>query len=121
MAAPPDYISSGFCGEYGRMWKLTTAKGLATLAAEKIDFARLLERDDFDVGLYKPERIDTQSPHRRDELYVIATGSGTFRMANETTPVAVGDILFVPRDIAHRFEDFTDDFSAWVIFFGPRR
>ena len=102
------------------MWKLTTAKGLATLAAEKLDFARLLERDDFDVGLYKPDRVDTQSPHKRDELYVIAAGTGTFRMDSETTQVAPGDILFVPKDVVHRFEDFSDDFAAWVVFFGAR-
>jgi len=34
----------------------------------------------------------------------------------ETQP---GDLLFVPAGIVHRFEDFTDDFATWVMFYGP--
>ena len=30
-----------------------------------------------------------------------------------------GQVLFVPAGIEHRFEDFSDDFSTWVIFYGP--
>ena len=28
-------------------------------------------------------------------------------------------LIFVPAGIEHRFENFTDDFSTWVIFYGP--
>ena len=42
---------------------------------------------DFDVSLYKPEKIDPQTPHARDELYVIASGSGKFFCAGETNPL----------------------------------
>jgi uncharacterized RmlC-like cupin family protein len=31
-----------------------------------------------------------------------------------------GDFLFVPAGIEHRFVNFTDDFSTWVIFYGPK-
>jgi len=84
------------------------------------DFARVLEEPGFDVGLYKPDGVDTQSPHARDELYVIASGQGAFEHAGKTAPVAVGDVLFVAAGEPHRFIDFSSDFSAWVIFIGPR-
>ena len=32
---------------------------------------------------------------------------------------APGDMLFVPAGTVHRFEDFSDDFATWVIFYGP--
>ncbi len=30
-----------------------------------------------------------------------------------------GDLLFVPSGAEHRFEDFTDNLTVWVIFYGP--
>jgi mannose-6-phosphate isomerase-like protein (cupin superfamily) len=102
------------------MLKLTARDALQRLADTKTDFARLVEKGTFDVSLYKPEKVDPQTPHARDELYVIASGSGKFFCAGETEAVATGDVLFVAAGVEHRFEDFTDDFSAWVIFFGNR-
>ena len=32
---------------------------------------------------------------------------------------APGDLLFVPAGVEHRFEEFSDDFAAWVFFYGP--
>jgi mannose-6-phosphate isomerase-like protein (cupin superfamily) len=37
----------------------------------------------------------------------------------ERTPFDVGDVLFVRAGNEHRFENFTDDFATWVIFYGP--
>lgn len=102
------------------MLKLTNAEALQRLAETKTDFARLLEKQNFDVSLYKPDKTDPQTPHARDELYVIASGEGQFFCAGETEAFGTGDVLFVAASVEHRFENFTDDFSAWVIFFGPR-
>ncbi len=30
-----------------------------------------------------------------------------------------GDVLFVPAKVAHRFEDFSNGFATWVMFYGP--
>ncbi len=34
-------------------------------------------------------------------------------------PFGPGDILHVPAGVEHRFEEFTDDFATWVVFYGP--
>ncbi len=102
------------------MEKLTIAGALNRLGKANADFARLLERSAFDVGLYKPEKVDLQQAHKRDELYVIAAGTGTFECGGESTPFVAGDVLFVPAQVDHRFRDFTEDFCTWVVFFGPR-
>lgn len=37
----------------------------------------------------------------------------------ERRPSEAQDAIFVEAGVEHRFEDFSDDFSAWVIFWGP--
>ena len=68
---------------------------------------------------YAPRGTDTQHPHTRDELYVIASGSGWFVNGGVRHRFATGDALFVPAGTDHRFEDFSAEFGAWVMFYGP--
>jgi mannose-6-phosphate isomerase-like protein (cupin superfamily) len=42
-----------------------------------------------------------------------------FRNGPERHPFERGDVLFVAAGVEHRFENFTDDFAAWVFFYGP--
>ncbi len=71
------------------------------------------------VKLYAPRGTDPQTPHTRDEAYVVVSGSGTFVHGERRDPFGPGDFLFAPAGLAHRFEDFTDDLAVWVIFYGP--
>ena len=57
--------------------------------------------------------------HTKDEIYVIASGAGWFVNGDARHRFAPHDVLFVPAGIVHRFEEFTDDFQAWVFFYGP--
>ena len=54
-----------------------------------------------------------------DEVYVVIAGRGKFLCDGETREFAPGELLFVPAGVVHRFLDFSDDFAAWVIFYGP--
>jgi mannose-6-phosphate isomerase-like protein (cupin superfamily) len=101
------------------MKTVTLREALRAVAAEESLYARLLVEPCGDLGFYRPRPTDTQHPHVRDELYLIASGRGTFACAGERKSFEPGDALFVPRGVEHRFEDFSDDFAAWVIFFGP--
>jgi hypothetical protein len=99
---------------------LTFKDAAAVLSRAGQPFERLLEGPTFDVGLYKPDGSDPQGPHARDELYVIARGSGEFLCDGKATKFQSGDAFFVPADVDYRFMNFSADFSTWVIFFGPR-
>ena len=101
------------------MTRLSIAEALGRVADGGAPYATLLRKEDFDVGMYQPDKVDPQQPHTRDEVYVIAAGSGTFICGDEREEFTPGDLLFVPAGVEHRFIDFTDDFAAWVIFFGP--
>jgi mannose-6-phosphate isomerase-like protein (cupin superfamily) len=74
---------------------------------------------DVEVRHYAPLGSDQQTPHDRDELYVVISGRGKFRRGDALVDFAPGDLLFCEARVAHRFEDFTDDFACWVVFFGP--
>jgi len=71
------------------------------------------------VLLYAPRGEDPQGPHKQDELYIIHTGKGLFRKGDQVTAFGPGDVIFVEAMAEHRFEDFTDDFAAWAVFWGP--
>ncbi len=81
--------------------------------------ALLLEHGTLEVRYYAPQGTDPQTPHMRDELYVVASGQGWFVRGPERVPFEPGDALFVAAGVEHRFEDFTPDFGTWVIFYGP--
>ncbi|HEU4538233.1 MAG TPA: cupin domain-containing protein [Polyangiaceae bacterium] len=81
--------------------------------------ALLLEHGSLEVRFYAPRGVDLQTPHGRDELYVVASGRGWFMRGGERVPFEPGDALFVRAGVEHRFENFDDDFAAWVFFYGP--
>jgi mannose-6-phosphate isomerase-like protein (cupin superfamily) len=71
------------------------------------------------VKFYAPQGTDPQTPHTRDEVYVVAHGSGMFFNGTTRKPFSQGDLIFVEAGTPHRFEDFTDDFGVWVVYYGP--
>ena len=72
------------------------------------------------VELYAPVGSDPQTPHDRDEVYFVLSGSGDFVLAGSSSRFVGGDALFVAAGAEHRFENFTPDFAAWVVFYGPK-
>jgi mannose-6-phosphate isomerase-like protein (cupin superfamily) len=60
-----------------------------------------------------------QVPHERDEFYIIASGTGRYRVEDTVTEVGAGDLLFAAAHAAHGFEDYSDDFAIWIMFYGP--
>lgn len=72
-----------------------------------------------EAELYQPKGTDPQTPHDRDEIYVVSKGAGKFFNGIEAIEVSEGSFLFVPAGVEHRFLDFSRDFTVWVIFYGP--
>ena len=100
--------------------KVTVAEAMSRLpGAQGERFASVLEHGSLVVEIYAPRGTDPQTPHTRDEVYVVVAGSGTFLNGETRHEFAPGDLLFVPAGVRHRFESFTPDFVTWVIFYGP--
>jgi mannose-6-phosphate isomerase-like protein (cupin superfamily) len=101
-------------------FRFTIEQGLRRLPGPQGErFTALFQHGTLVVELYAPRGRDPQSPHTRDEVYVVARGSGWFVNGPERERFGPGDLLFVPAGVVHRFEDFTDDLVVWVMFYGP--
>jgi mannose-6-phosphate isomerase-like protein (cupin superfamily) len=101
-------------------FKVSPEEALRKLLIEnEFPFAVVMKHGTMTIEYFAPQERDTQTPHRQDEIYVIASGHSSFYRNGERVKCKKGDILFVPAGMKHYFENFTDDFATWVIFYGP--
>ena len=98
---------------------LTIEESLTLLSSKTEKFLEVFTHGSLTIEIYKPDNIDLQKPHSRDEVYIIAEGLGSFKHLDQIAKVKKGDFLFVAAGDEHRFFDFSEDFSTWVIFYGP--
>lgn len=100
--------------------RLTPKIGLEKLAeATGCEFTELFSHGTLFVEIYRPVEVDRQTWHTRDEVYVVISGKGQFVCGGARHPFEPGEVLFVPADVKHRFEEFTREFATWVFFYGP--
>ncbi len=81
--------------------------------------ALLMQHGSMELRWYAPKETDAQTPHDRDEIYVVVAGRGWFSRGDQRVAFRPGDALFVAAGQPHRFETFTPDLALWVIFYGP--
>ena len=102
------------------MKRMTVEASLEQLRSENgALFRQIFRHGSLEVEIYRPDGVDRQQPHTRDEVYVVISGTGHFVNGASRQPFEPGEVLFVPAGVEHRFEDFTPDFATWVFFYGP--
>jgi mannose-6-phosphate isomerase-like protein (cupin superfamily) len=79
----------------------------------------MLQRGTLNLKLSLPVNPNRQTPHERDEIYVIVRGRGVLVHGDQRQSFETGDAMFIAAGIEHWFEDFSDDLAVWVIFYGP--
>jgi len=99
--------------------RITLDEAARLLASSAQRSVAVFEHGTLQVKLYAPRGKDAQTPHSRDEIYVIAGGHGWFVNEGRRHPFAPHDVLFARAGAQHQFEDFSDDFLVWVFFYGP--
>ncbi|WP_298225609.1 cupin domain-containing protein [Acidocella sp.] len=82
-------------------------------------YALAFSHGSMSVGYYAPVGADPQKPHKRDEIYIIHIGTGELVIAGVHNSFAPGHVFFVASGVEHRFENFSQDFATWVVFWGP--
>jgi mannose-6-phosphate isomerase-like protein (cupin superfamily) len=75
------------------------------------------EKDGVKLVFFAPGGTDYQTFHDEDEFYFIARGDGELVIADERFVFTAGDAFFVAAKVPHRFENFTEDFATWAVFF----
>jgi mannose-6-phosphate isomerase-like protein (cupin superfamily) len=104
-----------------REYQIDIESAIAALPkAPAEQYTILYRHGTLEAGLYAPRGVDEQTPHTRDEVYVVVKGSGHFICGDARRAFAPGELLFVPAGMTHRFESFTSDLTVWVIFYGPQ-
>lgn len=100
--------------------KITLAEALDRLPGPQGErVVEVFEHCSLVVELYAPRGQDPQTPHSRDEVYVVARGVGEFVHGPERQAFGPHDVLFAAAGVEHRFENFSEDFAVWVFFYGP--
>jgi len=72
------------------------------------------------MGVYhlKAGQVDPQQPHTEDEVYDVVSGRASFQADGEKENVEPGTVIFVEKNVQHRFFDITEDLTV-LVFFAP--
>ena len=96
--------------------------------------ALVVRHGTMELRIFRPVPEDRQSPHDRDELYIVAAGSAVLlrgahhspweepelmSAAAERIAMGAGDAVVVPAGTPHCFEEASPDFATWMVFWGP--
>ena len=97
---------------------------LAQLISQRADSNKLylefLKVPDLSVGLYvlPAGGTDPQSPHTEDEVYYVVSGRAKILVAEESRDVQAGSIVYVGKNVAHRFHSIEEELTV-LVFFAP--
>ncbi len=97
---------------------------LAQLISEQASSNKLylefLKVPDLSLGLYvlPAGGTDPQSPHTEDEVYYVVSGRAQIQVAGEDRSVRAGSIIYVAKNIEHRFHSITEELQV-LVFFAP--
>ena len=83
-------------------------------------YLEFLRRDSLSIGIYLLPKggVDPQTPHAEDEAYYVLGGYASISVGGEERAVAPGDLIFVAKEVEHRFHTIRADLSL-LVFFAP--
>ena len=103
-----------------RSGRVTLADALSQLPGPNGEsFVSVFQHGTLIVEILAPPSKSPLPPHSQDEVYIVAQGTGELVNDGTRVPIRPGDFLFVPAGVQHHFENFTDDLTIWIIFYGP--
>lgn len=83
-------------------------------------YLEFLKVPDLSMGLYvlPANGVDSQSPHTEDEVYYVVSGKGKIKVADEDRDVQAGSIVYVAKNVGHRFHSIEEELTI-LVFFAP--
>jgi mannose-6-phosphate isomerase-like protein (cupin superfamily) len=83
-------------------------------------YLEFLRRPSMSLGVYAlpAGTVDPQEPHSEDEVYFVHGGRAQIRINEEDFDVQPGSIIFVARQVPHRFHSITEELKV-LVFFAP--
>jgi mannose-6-phosphate isomerase-like protein (cupin superfamily) len=107
-----------FHGE--KMQAFELAQLIFDRAASNKLYLEFLNIPDLSMGLYvlPVGGTDPQSPHTEDEIYYVVSGQAQIKVADEDRQVQAGSIVYVAKNVEHRFHTIQEDLTV-LVFFAP--
>lgn len=83
-------------------------------------YLEFMRRPSMSLGVYvlPVGTTDPQEPHSEDEVYFVHSGRARIQIAEEDFDVEPGSIVFVGKQVPHRFHSITEDLKV-LVFFAP--
>jgi len=83
-------------------------------------YLEFLKVPDLSMGLYilPAGGVDPQSPHTEDEVYFVVIGKAKIKVADEDREVQAGSIVYVEKNVEHRFHSIEEELTV-IVFFAP--
>ena len=83
-------------------------------------YLEFLKVSDLSMGLYvlPADGVDPQSPHTEDEVYYVVSGRAKIKVADEDRDVQAGSIVYVAKNVEHRFHSIEEELKV-IVFFAP--
>ena len=83
-------------------------------------YLEFLKVPDLSMGLYvlPVGGVDPQSPHTEDEVYYVVSGKAQIQVADENRAVQAGSIVYVAKNVEHRFHSIEEELTV-IVFFAP--
>ena len=83
-------------------------------------YLEFLKVPDLSMGLYvlPADEMDPQSPHIEDEVYYVVSGRAQIKVADENHAVQAGSIVYVAKNVEHRFHSIEEELTV-IVFFAP--
>jgi len=83
-------------------------------------YLEFLKAPDLSMGLYvlPAGSTDPQSLHTEDEVYYMVSGRAKIRVAEEDRTVQKGSIVYVAKNVEHRFHSIEEELIV-IVFFAP--
>jgi mannose-6-phosphate isomerase-like protein (cupin superfamily) len=86
--------------------------------AARLAYLEFLRVADLSMGLYvlPAGGTDSQSPHSEDEVYYVVQGRAVMRVAARDYTVQPGSVVYVPKNVEHRFHSIEEPLQLLVFF-----
>ncbi len=83
-------------------------------------YLEFLKVPDLSMGLYflSAGEVDSQLPHTEDEVYYVVSGRAKIKVADENRDVQAGSVVYVAKNVEHRFHSIEQDLTV-LVFFAP--
>jgi mannose-6-phosphate isomerase-like protein (cupin superfamily) len=81
-------------------------------------YHEFLRVPEMSAGIYvlSAGATDKQTPHQEAEIYYVVRGMAKMRLGREERSISQGDVIFVEKNLEHRFFDIAEELVLLVIF-----